>query len=56
MPILTREEPMPDDVHLWLDASSAQLLYDATAQFSDEEQEDKMNIEPLATLLQSPQT
>ena len=52
VPTITQEEPRPDDTCFWSNAPSDELLlYEVTAQFWDEEQEDKMNTsEPPVTV------
>ena len=52
---LTEPESKSDDSCPWSDEIKDELQYEVAAQFSDEEQEDKMDTsEPPASLLQSP--
>ena len=55
IPLPTEPEPKSDDAYPWSDQLSDELLHDVAAQFSDEEQGDKLDTsEPPAYLLQPP--
>ena len=55
VPLSTESEPKSDDHYPWSDGLSDELYYEVAAQFSEKEQENKMDTsEPPATLLQLP--